>query len=451
LASSSEVDKQPSPSSKFSPPLITCQPGLESILSDELSSLNLPHNKTDQRHVLQLKAPIAMKQILECQLRLGTASQILIPLHKDCFIARGMHQLQRKVERLPWHEIFHLEQLLGPNPIDLQIKVTTSKSKLMHTKAISDCILKAIHTCLGTEKESLLSLSNVQKPQHSITTVVLQVSVVRDVFQIALQSSAAPLHRRGYRLQTAKAPLREDLAYALLYASGWTPKSNKYNGFLDPLCGSGTIAIEAAAMACGLPPGRLLSPPFQGTKFYDGKLWSTVYSETLSMNTDVAKEGSVRIIASDRDKGAIKIATANAERAGVLVMIEFASCAISKQPLFENSKAAPSQLLIATNLPFGRRITSKNHFRQHHPLLPLYQTMGNKIKKMNDSGAHTSAMMLVHDPVLAQQAFQGLDIEPRIQTSHGGLRVFGMFSSRPDQTDQPTVPVSLAEHAIEYK
>jgi 23S rRNA G2445 N2-methylase RlmL len=194
-----------------------------------------------------------------------------------------------------------------------------------------------------------------------------------------------------------------------------------------------------------------LSPPFQGTKFYDGKLWSTVYSETLSMNTDVAKEGSVRIIASDRDKGAIKIATANAERAGVLVMIEFASCAISKQPLFENSKAAPSQLLIATNLPFGRRITSKNHFRQHHPLLPLYQTMGNKIKKMNDSGAHTSAMMLVHDPVLAQQAFQGLDIEPRIQTSHGGLRVFGMFSSRPDQTDQPTVPVSLAEHAIEYK
>ncbi|GKY96399.1 hypothetical protein MPSEU_000599500 [Mayamaea pseudoterrestris] len=420
-----------------SPPLITCQPGLETILSDELSALDVPHVKTHQRHVIQAKAPMNMDQLLKCHLYLGTATHILLPLHNEPFMARGMHQLQRKLERLPWQEVFRAEHM---GFVDLQIKVTASKSKLMHTKAVSDCIRRAVHTCLGCKEDDGQAPIPGLMQQSATTPVVLQVSVDRDIFRIALQSSPTPLHRRGYRLQTAKAPLREDLAFAMLYASNWIPASRIiqeepfYNGLLDPLCGSGTIPIEAAAMASCLPPGRLRPPPFEGTRLHDNKLWSAKVADALERSNKASKNSSISIFGSDRDSGAIDVARANAERAGVLHMIDFAHCAISSQPLFENPADAPSRLLVATNLPFGRRISStrsasRNPSRKFHPMLPLYQTLANKVQKFNQSGSNASAMMLVHDRLLAQQGFHGLDIETKMQTSHGGLQVLGIFSS----------------------
>eukprot|EP00957_Ditylum_brightwellii_P177897 13550177-Ditylum_brightwellii.AAC.1 len=104
-----------------------------------------------------------------------------------------------------------------------------------------------------------------------------------------MDTSATPLHKRGYKLEVAKAPLREDLAFALLRCAGWGTnpamtssnfhgdrKTNSYynsNFLLDPFCGSGTILIEGAAMAVGLPPGRLRPPPLWGTKLFDDDGW----------------------------------------------------------------------------------------------------------------------------------------------------------------------------------
>ena len=87
--------------------------------------------------------------------------------------------------------------------------------------------------------------------------------------QISIDTSSTPLHQHSCRSEMAKAPLREDIAYSMLYAAGL----QNYQGLLDPMCGSGTIAIEGAAMKLGLPPGRLRNLSLDGTAFHSPELW----------------------------------------------------------------------------------------------------------------------------------------------------------------------------------
>jgi putative N6-adenine-specific DNA methylase len=108
-------------------------------------------------------------------------------------------------------------------------------------------------------------------------TVRIAVRFVDDVATISLDTSATPLHRRGYRLDGAKAPLREDIAFAVLQAAGF----RKGMALLDPFCGSGTIAIEAACIAAGLPPGRLRPAPLQGFAFADAAEWQKLLAQLL--------------------------------------------------------------------------------------------------------------------------------------------------------------------------
>lgn len=427
LYSSQHVNRKLSTFTIYSP-MITCQSGLESILSEELVSLRLPNSVVRSNQVI-LKSPVTLDDIRRCHLFLGTASDILLPLHSEPFVARSMHQLQRKAQRLPWASI--LGSQLQQGKITLKIKVTSSKSKLLHTTAIRDCVLKSIYSSLGMDAQGQVQ-SHEQAQAH---TVSFQVSVIRDMFTIALLTSSSPLHQRGYRLETAKAPLREDIAYGLLYAAGWTPQRNndrefshQTTGLLDPFCGSGTIAIEAAAVAMGLPPGRLRPSPFLGTLLHDEYRWVMMKKDSLKVME--GKVTSVLVQASDRDMGAIKIATSNAARAGVLDNIEFTRCAASNQPVFENPAKSPTDLLIVTNPPFGRRIrgNSKSQSQNQHALLPLYQTLANKITILRQLKHDVSAMVLVQDQTLATRGMQSLSIEPRLQLSHGGLRVHGLYS-----------------------
>src|SRR5690606_4928148 len=148
------------------------------------------------------------------------------------------------------------------------------------------------------------------------------VRIVRDECVISIDSSGALLHRRGYRQAVAKAPLRETLAAAMLRAAGWRGD----RPLLDPMCGSGTIPIEAALIARRIPPG-LAAPDrtprpfaFEAWPSFDREGWQRTVALALA---EIRDRSPVEIVGSDRDEGAIAAARANASRAGVADDIRF--------------------------------------------------------------------------------------------------------------------------------
>lgn len=196
--------------------------------------------------------------------------------------------------------------LTASTPIAL--RVTCRGSRLYHTDAVAERVVAAIST-LGTDPV----LAEFDEDRGGDAQLIV-VRLVDNSCTVSVDSSGPHLHRRGYRLATAKAPLRETLAAAMVLASGWDPSAP----LLDPFCGSGTIAIEAALIASRRWPNAGRSLPLK-------KRSPCAAGLTLVDPPDVAAAPPAKpiLIASDRDAGAVEAARANAERAGVSAWITF--------------------------------------------------------------------------------------------------------------------------------
>jgi putative N6-adenine-specific DNA methylase len=183
------------------------------------------------------------------------------------------------------------------------------------------------------------------------------VRFLHDVCTISADSSGELLHRRGYRLATAKAPLRETLAAGVLMAMGWDGQEP----LLDPMCGAGTIPIEAALIARRIAPG--LARAFASERWPAAPV-ADFDALRARARAESLPRARVPIFASDRDAGAIAAARANAERAGVAGDIEFRECALS-------GIAPPAgHGLLLTNPPYGARVGERNALRN------LYAQLG---------------------------------------------------------------------------
>jgi putative N6-adenine-specific DNA methylase len=206
------------------------------------------------------------------------------------------------------------------------------------------------------------------------------------------------LYRRGYRLATGKAPLRETLAAGILLASGWDTLSP----MLDPFCGSGTIAIEAALLARRIPPGARRQFAFMDWPNFDSEVWEKLLAEARTMQ----RASWPKIAASDRDAGAIRAAGANAERAGVMDSIEFSCRPISAidPPL------GPGW--VVTNPPYGVRLGAPGDLRN------LYARFG---KTLRAKCPGWKIAMLCNSAQLLRAT--GLKFDPGIPTRNGGLKV----------------------------
>lgn len=448
---------------RFFPPtkldaFVVCHPGLEPYLSQELSALGLEHKVAVGG--AQLEAPTS-DDLMDCHLHLGTASQVLLRCGEP-FTARGLSELKRKVEKLPWNEILR-------DDVELKLRVSSSKSLLLHSTAIRDRVVQGIYKVLGREvpetsgddgttgKDS--STDNSDATPEFDHRIPMTVRVSRDRVQISLESSVLPMHKRGYRVETGKAPLREDLAYAFLMSAGWTPPSPKrrpreghvapYQGLLDPFCGSGTIPIEAAGMASGLPPGRLLHAPFPGTHLNSPTTWKKLVAKAMqkSAQTDTS---DIRIAASDRDKGALEITKSNAVRAGVLGMIDIQHGAFTASSWLENPETAPERLLLASNLPFGRRVSplgSKSRIKQ---FLPLHQTLAKRLGKLKEAGRDYTAVLLTDDPLVVRKGGYPNDLFIKFKTNHGGIKVSAMLTtSSSSGVDDTAISVDDSEDDTE--
>jgi putative N6-adenine-specific DNA methylase len=338
--------------------------------------------------------------LYQANLHLRTANRVLVRL--GSFAAIGFAELRKRASRLPW------EQYLAPGQ-PLSLRVTCHKSRLYHSDAVAERVAQAIADRLGQEP----ILRKFDEEAEGAPPQLIVVRLLHDHCTISLDSSGELLHRRGYRLATAKAPLRETLAAAMLLASGWNPSADpEPPPLLDPFCGSGTVAIEAAQMAmqmaAGISGGQPRHYAFMTWPDFDAKLWDRLLAEAQEHHARRRGQvgGNLRIEASDRDAGAIEMAQANATRAGVAAQIQF-----SRKPVSAVTPCCAEGWMV-TNPPYGLRVSATSDVRN------LYAQLGNVLRTAF-SGWRLA--VLTNDRQLAGQI--GLRLDTSLHFVNGGLPV----------------------------
>ncbi len=374
-----------------------CTPGLERFLAGELDQLGLrtlhpafrsedfspSKESADESGGLEFRG--SLSDLYRTNLHLRTASRVLLQL--GAFYADTFSDLRRRAKRLPWESHLHPGQAIS-------LRVTSHKSRLFHSAVVEERVMDAMEERLGRRPP----IRNFEADEDIHLPQLIIVRLIENRCTIHVDSSGPLLHRRGYRLEGGKAPLRETLAAGILLASGWDTVSP----LLDPFCGSGTIAIEAVLLARKIPPGSRRQFAFMGWPNFDSEMWEKLLVESKLIQPAPCP----KILASDRDAGAIRAAQANAERAGVANSIEFSCRPISA------IDPHPGPGWVVTNPPYGIRLGT------HRDLQSLYVRFG-KVLRAKCSGWKIT--MLCNSSRLFQAT--GLKFEPGISTRNGGLRV----------------------------
>jgi putative N6-adenine-specific DNA methylase len=325
-------------------------------------------------------------EVMRLNLWLRTASRVLVRLGE--IKATAFPELVRKASALPWEKYVRGSA---------QLRVTCRKSRLYHSGGVAERLHAAMESRVGGK----IALDKADEERSSGPQLFV-ARFDRDVCTVSADSSGALLHMRGYRGPQAKAPLRETLAAALLLASGWTGEAP----LCDPLCGSGTIAIEGALIAMRRAPGWQREFAFQKWPGFDVR----PFQELLGQARAGERPLPVRIEASDQDAGAVSATRENALRAGVTV--EIAQRQLAQLP------AADGPGLIACNPPYGVRVGTD--IRQ------MFQDLGAVTRRR--PGWRTAAV--IADERAASSA--GLGWTRLLRTQNGGLPVLFM-SAGPEE------------------
>jgi len=355
-------------------------PGLESFTALELTDLGLlPGTSIDTASPGGVAFKGDLPALYRANLHLRTASRILARLG-TFFYATKYPELQKRASRLPW------ERFLSPGQ-PIVLRVTCHQSKLYNSEDVAHNVSAGLEERLG----KACPLVNVDEEADGHPPQLIVVQLVDDKCTISADSSGELLHKRGYRLAVAKAPLRETLAAALLMASGWDTSAP----LLDPFCGSGTIPIEAALMRLGIPPGLNRRFAFMDWPGFEPSAFKDQLSAIRDQQSAIKNQKSaIGILASDRDAGAIKMAHANAGRAGVEDAIEFKCQAVSSI----TPPVGPGW--VVTNPPYGVRVSQGKDLRN------LYAQFGNVLRRQCPGW---NVAVLCNDPVLLGQMHMELD------------------------------------------
>src|SRR5262249_46771508 len=305
---------------------VVCAPGLEPVAASELRELGLQGRTLPGGIELDGQLPEAMR----LNLWLRTASRVLVRLAEP-FRATAFAELVRKASALPWDKFLRKGARTA-------FRITCRKSRLYHSDAVAERLHAALEERAGFPVP--VADSGEEEPPEDVQLFVARIE--RDVCTVSADSSGALLHQRGWRGPQAKAPLRETLAAALLLGAGF----HGDQPFCDPMCGSGTLAIEAALIALGRAPGLDRRFAFQRWPGYSARQWEHLVADARKRERAVA----ARIEASDQDAGAVAAARENASSANV-------DLEIVQRPLAD-LPGDGGQGLIACNPPYGVRIAA---------------------------------------------------------------------------------------------
>ena len=324
-----------------------CHFGLEAVLKKEILDLGYEIVRVEDGRVTFAGDEDA---ICRANIFLRTAERILLKvgqLHAVTF-----DELFEGIKALPW------ENYIPSDGKFWVAKASSVKSKLFSPSDIQSIVKKAI-------VERLKGVYSLQWFPETGAEYPIRISFMKDEAVVCLDTTGLSLHKRGYRKLTAKAPIAENLAAALIELTPW----NAGRILVDPFCGSGTFPIEAAMMAANMAPGRNRSFTAEEWPHIIGKkVWYDTMDEAeeminLSVETDIQ--------GYDIDEDMVKIARENARMAGVDKLIHFQRRGVEE--LHHPKKYG----FIITNPPYGERLQDKSQMPQ------LYRTIGERFRELD--------------------------------------------------------------------
>jgi putative N6-adenine-specific DNA methylase len=348
-------------------------PGLEDALLDEVRGKGFKRPRTVPGGVVLLGG---WPEVWRANLWIRGTGRVLARI--DSFRVQHLAQLDGRARHVPWASV------LRPD-MPFRVEAHCAKSRIYHSGAAAERIETAIRETLGA-------------PHSPDAEVTVRVRIEQDICTISIDTSGELLHRRGHKQAVNAAPMRETMAALFLRQCGFDGNEP----FLDPMCGSGTLVIEAAEIAARLNPGRSRSFAFEQLATFDAEAWERM----RAVSPD--RVPAFRFHGSDRDAGAIAMSEANAERAGVAGFTQFRQAVISE---VEPPPGPPGLVLL--NPPYGTRLGDRRE------LLPLYQALGQVLLR-RFTGWRVG--LVAAEPWLAE-ATRLPFLPPGPPVPHGGLRV----------------------------
>jgi putative N6-adenine-specific DNA methylase len=315
--------------------------GLEQVLADELTGIGAESICVERRAVSFFGN---QETLYKANFLLRTALRILKPVAE--FEVKKKEQLYNYAKKVEWSEYLALGKTFA---VDSTVQSETFVNTMYASLKVKDAIADYFRETSG-KRPSV----NTSDPD-----VRINVHLMGNQCILSLDSSGESLHKRGYRLGQGEAPLNEVLAAGMILLSGWHGEKD----FLDPMCGSGTLLIEAGLIAKGIPPGIYRKAfGFERWPDFNENLFEEIY------NREYESEFNGKIIGSDISVKNVAIAKANIKNAGLSKLIEVSAIDIKKiEPPFEKG-------IIITNPPYGERIKPQS-------LEDLYTDIGNVFKR----------------------------------------------------------------------
>lgn len=309
---------------------IATLPGAEPVLCQEMTALGFQGIKAVPGGV---ECRGVWEDIWRANLWLRTASRVMVRI--GSFRAQQLSQLDKRSRQLPWQEFLRAD-------VPVTVEAVCRKSRIYHSGAAEQRVAGAIQAAgIPVSKDGAVSVF---------------VRIDHDICTVSVDTSGELLHKRGFKMSVVKAPLRETQAALFLKMCG-------YEGgepVIDPMCGSGTILLEAAQIAAAFAPGRERTFAFESLSGFAPASWQALQEQgTKNQKTDT------RFFGYDRDAGAVAAARENAQRAGLSDHISFAQQSIDQLTPPEGPPG-----LVLVNPPYGARIGDGAKLKS------LYQRLG---------------------------------------------------------------------------
>lgn len=358
--------------------IATAAAGIEAIVGNELRHLGYEVQVENGR----VRFQGTIEDVLETNLWLRTADRVKIVVGE--FYARSFEELFEQTKALPWDEFL---------PLDANFPVAgkSQKSTLHNVPSVQAIVKKAIVTKLSQVYQRTTRL-----PETG-AVYPLEVAINKDRVLLTLDTSGSSLFKRGYRVAKGGAPLKENMAAALVLLAHWYPEKP----FVDPVCGSGTLPIEAALIGHNIAPGFNRDFACESFAWIDPKLAQMVRDKADSQaNYDIELD----IWGYDIDGKMIEIAKQNALEAGLAASVNF------KQMALKDFKTTKEYGVIVANPPYGERLSDQASVRQ------LYKQMGQVYQPLTT----WSKYILTSD--LEFETYYGQKASKRRKLYNGSLR-----------------------------
>ena len=318
--------------------------GLEDVLVNELFKLGA---KDIEKHTRAVSFVGDKGFMYKANICLRTALCILKPIKK--FKAESEQQLYNEIQKINWEDYLKLSDTLS-------VDCSLNTDHFNHTLYVAQKVKDGIVDQFRAKYDKRPSVDR----EHP--TLKINIHIYRNECTLSLDSSGEFLYKRGYRDKINLAPINEVLAAGLVLLSGWDKRSN----LIDPMCGSGTIAIEAALIANNIPPGYFRKEfGFERWSDFDKELYDTIYDSCIEKITD----NSVQIYGSDISSNIIKKAKGNIKQAKVEDVVKLSSCDI------QDIEVPEGRGVVIINPPYGERMDKDDD------ISALYKIIGDTFKK----------------------------------------------------------------------